>query len=157
MADSFLAYQNPTVTDKKLDSESLVVGANTVERERMQMAGAIAAAIAGVLNAAPAVTDYGLVVRTVLSTLTASAPTAATVGVASASAVAANAGRKGLVLINTSNKRISLGFGSAAVLDSGVTLFSGDVFIMDSTSFSSAVVNAIASGAASNLSVQEYT
>lgn len=39
MADSFLAYQNPTVTDKKLDSETLTVGANTVERERVMLAG----------------------------------------------------------------------------------------------------------------------
>ena len=40
MADSFLAYQNPSVTDKKLDSETLTVGANTVERERVQISGA---------------------------------------------------------------------------------------------------------------------
>ena len=63
MADSFLAYQNPTVTDKKLDSESLVVGANTVERERIQLAGAIAAEIARILNVAPAAADYGLYVK----------------------------------------------------------------------------------------------
>lgn len=39
MADSFLAYQNPGVTDKKLDSFSLTVGANTVEREVVILGG----------------------------------------------------------------------------------------------------------------------
>lgn len=48
MTDSFLAYQNPTIVDKRLDSESLTVGLNTVERERIQIAGATDTAIAGV-------------------------------------------------------------------------------------------------------------
>jgi hypothetical protein len=48
MANSFLGYQNPTSIDKKLDSESLVVGANTVERERIQIAGSAASDIAPV-------------------------------------------------------------------------------------------------------------
>ena len=89
--------------------------------------------------------------------LTPSSPTAATVGVASAQAVAAAATRKGLVLTNTSNARISLGFGSAAVLDSGITLYPGGVFEMDSNTFDVGAVNAIASAAASNLAIQEYT
>lgn len=88
--------------------------------------------------------------------LTPSSPTAATVGVASAQAVAAAATRKGLVLVNTSNARISFGFGSAAVLDSGITLYPGGVFEMDSNTFDVGAVNAIASAAASNLSIQEY-
>jgi hypothetical protein len=88
--------------------------------------------------------------------LTPSAPTAASVGVASAQALASNASRKGLTMVNTSNNRISLGFGSAAVLDSGTTLFPGDAFIMDQFSFDLGAVNAIASGASSNLAIQEY-
>jgi hypothetical protein len=88
--------------------------------------------------------------------LTPSAPAAASVGVASASAVAANANRKGLVLVNSSNARISLGFGSAAVLDSGITLYPGGVYEMDEFTFDLGQVNAIASAAASNLSIQEY-
>jgi phage tail protein X len=263
MADSFIPYQDPAITSRKLDSESLVVGANTVERERMQLVGRLAAQIAEVLNAAPGLTDYALVVRNIPSgtqlvdgsavtqpvsgvffqatqpvsavnldirdlvfatdkadvsgsavdvassalpagastaalqlpdghnvtvdnaagaaavniqdggnsitvdgivtttpgtppDLAPSAPTFATVGVASASAVAANAARKGLALVNTSNARISLGFGSAAVLDSGITLFAGDALVMDERSFDLGTVNAIASAAASNLGVQEY-
>lgn len=56
MADSFLPYQNPTTTDKKLDSESLTVGSNTVERERVQIAGAAATDIAEVSNQAQQMT-----------------------------------------------------------------------------------------------------
>jgi hypothetical protein len=89
--------------------------------------------------------------------LTPSAPTAASVGVASAQAVAANASRKGLVLVNTSNATISLGFGSAAVLNSGVTLRPDGVFEMDEYTFDLGAVNAIASAAASNLAIQEYS
>jgi len=84
------------------------------------------------------------------------APTFATVGVASAQAVAANASRKGLALVNTSDNRISLGFGSAAVLDRGITLYPGGSFEMDSFMFDLGAVNAIASAAASNLAIQEY-
>lgn len=89
--------------------------------------------------------------------LTASSPTFATVGVASASAVAANSSRKGLVLINTSSNTISLGFGAAAVLNSGITLAPGSIFVMDEYLYNTSAVNAIASSASSNLSIQEYT
>jgi len=88
--------------------------------------------------------------------LTASAPTFATVGVASAQAVAAAATRKGLILVNTSTATISLGFGSAAVLNSGVTLKPGYAYNMAEYDFHVGAVNAIASAAASNLSVQQY-
>ena len=40
MADNYLPYKNPASTDAKLDTESLTVGANTVHRERIQIAGA---------------------------------------------------------------------------------------------------------------------
>ena len=89
--------------------------------------------------------------------LTPSAPTAASVGVTSAQAVAANANRKGLVLINTSVNTISLGFGSAAVLNSGVTLYPNGIYEMDEYLFDLGAVNAIASAASSNLAIQEYT
>lgn len=88
--------------------------------------------------------------------LTPSAPTFATVGVASAEAVAAAATRKGLILVNTSGATISLGFGSAAVLNSGVTLQPGGVYGMDEYSFDLGAVYAIASAASSHLAVQEY-
>lgn len=89
--------------------------------------------------------------------LSPAAPTAASVGVTSAQAVAANASRKGLVLTNTSNNRISLGFGAVAVLNSGITLYPGGIFVMDQNLFDLGAVFAIASVAASNLAIQEYS
>lgn len=40
MANSFIAIDEPAATDKKLDTEQLTVGANTVERERVILSGA---------------------------------------------------------------------------------------------------------------------
>jgi len=57
MSDSYLPYQNPTIVDKKLDSESITVGANTVERERIQMSGR------GATDIAPITVDDGLLVN----------------------------------------------------------------------------------------------
>ncbi len=89
--------------------------------------------------------------------LTASSPTAASVGVGSGQVVAANTSRKGLVLINTSTAYISLGIGVAAVLYSGITLNpSGGTFEMDSFMFFTDAVNAIASAGSSNLAIQEF-
>lgn len=89
--------------------------------------------------------------------LTASSPTAATVGTSSAQAVASNANRKGLILTNTSSNTISFGIGAAAVLNSGITLTAGGVWVMDEFTFATGAINAIASAAASNLSIQELT
>lgn len=90
--------------------------------------------------------------------LTASSPTAATVGVASAAAVSANTNRKGLVLVNTSAATISIAFGAAAVLNSGITLMAnGGTFVMDNNTFNTGEVRAIAGAAASNMAVQEFT
>lgn len=48
MADSYIPIDAPAVEDFKLDTEELTVGANTVQRERMQVAGAAATEIAAV-------------------------------------------------------------------------------------------------------------
>ena len=90
--------------------------------------------------------------------LTASAPTSASVGVASAQALAANTSRTGLIMVNTSANRISLGLGATAVLDSGISLAaSGGAWTMGREDFTTAAINAIASAAASNLAIQEFT
>lgn len=89
--------------------------------------------------------------------LTASSPTSASVGVASAQAVASNSNRKGLVLTNTSTNNISFGIGATAVLNSGITLIPGGVWSMDEYNFATGAINAIAGGASSNLAIQEFT
>lgn len=58
---------NPDGTGKNVDNESLAVGANTVYRQRVQIAGALAAEIARVLNTAPTGTEYAQVTRSIIS------------------------------------------------------------------------------------------
>ncbi len=88
--------------------------------------------------------------------ITGNAPTAVSVGVTSTSVLASNTSRKGLVVVNTSANIISLGLdGAAAVLNSGITLVPYGVWVMDDMTYSQGAIHAIASGASSNLSVQE--
>ena len=86
------------------------------------------------------------------------APVAVSVGVATGVALAANTARKGAAFINTSSNYISFATGAnAAILYSGITLNpNGGVWVMDQYTFTTGAINAIASGAASNLSVLEF-
>lgn len=84
-------------------------------------------------------------------------PDSKSVGVGSSEVVAANPIRTGLTLINISANNISFGIGTPAVLSSGITLTPNGVWEMDSFTFSVGAINAIASGAGSTLSIQEYT
>ncbi len=90
--------------------------------------------------------------------LTPSAPTTSTVGVTSALAVASNANRKGLAIVNLSANTISIGFGSnPAVLNSGITLTQlGSVYEMSEYDYNTLAVNCIASLAGSVISIQEF-
>lgn len=65
MADGFLGFQSPGTSDKKLDTEELTVGTNTVERERVVIAGTGATEVAAVKATTPAAGANGLVTRTV--------------------------------------------------------------------------------------------
>lgn len=85
------------------------------------------------------------------------APAFVSVGIASGQVLAANADRNGLILVNTSANAISIGIGAAAVLYSGITLYAnGGAYEMGDMSFSTQAIYAIASGADSNLSIQEF-
>ena len=90
--------------------------------------------------------------------LTASSPTTATVTSSSATIVAANSNRKGLVIINIDGKPVSLAFGSnPAVLNSGITLTTnGSVFEEDEYIYVTSAVQAISTGS-NVVSIQEYT
>lgn len=110
----------------------------------------------------PGIVSSGLpvVVSGVVSTktaLTAAIPSVVTIGIASASAVASNSNRKGLILVNVSANTIYLGLGSSAVLGSGITIYPQGSFEMDEYSFTTGTINAIASAASSNLTVQEFS
>lgn len=83
-------------------------------------------------------------------------PVAVSVGITSGSVLASNLLRKGAVFTNTSSNTISFGLsGNAAVLYSGITLAPYGTWIMDDFTFTTDAITAIASGATSNLSVQE--
>jgi hypothetical protein len=62
MSDSFVTLP-PDSTGKSLDTEQLIVGINTVQRERMQITGSADVEIVGVTNTDPAGTEYSLLVR----------------------------------------------------------------------------------------------
>ena len=98
-------------------------------------------------------------VKAVLSgfPLTYSAPASATVGLTSASALAANAARKGLILVNRSLATISIAFGNPAVLNSGITLTPNGTYVMEPLTATTQQMFAIASLVGSVLSIQEIT
>lgn len=84
------------------------------------------------------------------------APMNVTAGVASAVAVAFNANRKGMVVTNLSINKISIGLGVAAVVNSGIVLYPGGVWVMDDYTFTLDSVSVIASAASSLVAIQEF-
>lgn len=93
-----------------------------------------------------------------VSDLVAAAPVSASVGVASAVVLAANASRRGTTFVNVSTATISFGLdGAAAVLNSGITLTPFGSWTMDDYTFTTGAIAGIASAAASTLSIQEFT
>ncbi len=103
------------------------------------------------------VRDGGRVLTRATGDLVEVAPTSVSVGVASGQVMAANPDRKGLVLINLSANRISFGLGVTAELDKGITLTQNGTWVMDEYTFTTGVIHAIASGASSTLTVQEFS
>lgn len=95
-------------------------------------------------------TDSGILISTAVTN------TFSTVGVASASALAANASRKTAVFVNDSANIIYLGLGGAAVVGSGIRLNSnGGSYEINSTNMYRGQIFAIATGAASNMTIIE--
>lgn len=90
-------------------------------------------------------------------TITMDAPTTASVAATSAEAVAASTNRTFVYLKNTSTggQRISIAFGAAAVLDSGITLAASESIVIDiNDGCASSQIRAIASAASASLAVQ---
>ena len=84
-------------------------------------------------------------------------PDSATVGVASAELLSVNPERRGLILVNDSSNVIYLAFGVPAEIGKGIRLNpNGGSFTMTGTSFSNDAVFGIATGAGSNLAIQEF-
>ena len=86
-------------------------------------------------------------------------PATVAVGTSSVSVVAANPGRRSLLITNTSTagQIISLHLtGGTAVSLSGITLWPGDVWVMDRYSFVTAAISAIGSAISGAVGVQEF-
>jgi hypothetical protein len=83
-------------------------------------------------------------------------PSSYTVNTISVVILAANTNRKGLILTNTGNNTVSLGFGNVAVSNAGVVLYPGGTFNMDAYSFTTSNVNAIAVVANTVVGIQEW-
>lgn len=89
--------------------------------------------------------------------LTALAPASSSVGTTSVLVLAANASRRGLVLMNISKKKISFGLdGATAVLDSGITLLGGGAWTMDRGSFTVGAIEAVGENSGLDLAIQEF-
>ena len=92
------------------------------------------------------------------NTISMTSPTAVSVGIASAALIVANSSRRYLSISNTSAAaRISIAFGVAAVLDSGITIQPGQTWEMSELkgNVNRGEVRAIASAAATNAGLQE--
>jgi hypothetical protein len=112
MADSTIGVLQATSPDKRLDTTSLTVSAITVERERINIAGAAATELADVKGATPASTLFGVVVRPLpMASTTAGAAAQTAVGTTSGSILASNANRVRCRVENTGTTVIYLGFG----------------------------------------------
>lgn len=72
MADGYIGIDEPTTIDKRADTEELTVNSTLVHRERIQVTGTTAAAIADPVNAVPSSSAYGLPTREVRSNQTSS-------------------------------------------------------------------------------------
>lgn len=92
----------------------------------------------------------------VLATSTGSAPTSASVGVASASLGIAAGTYSKMSFCNTSANIIYIAFDNTAAVNSGVVLDSGEKLILDGPIVVGSAVNAIASAASSNLAIQVF-
>lgn len=90
--------------------------------------------------------------------LAAAAPDDHTVTTSSTEAVAANANRKGCIIINVGTVKVSLGLdGNAAVLNKGITLGANGAWTMGEYDFTTGAVTAIADTGGSTLAIQEFS
>lgn len=166
MSDEILKVREPVTGTRKLDVEELIVGANTVLRERLQLTGALAAQINAILNVDPSDTDYGLVVRVISrKSSTISAASRFTIQTSPAVQIlAANANRRRSIIQNVGITIIYLSLGT--VLPSNLVYHislspgsseddgTGSIFIDEMWS---GRINAISSASSGRVVVAEQT
>ncbi len=107
-------------------------------------------------NLQPASAANPLPVKTYPAAATGTTPTNVAITTSSATVLASNANRKGVNICNISFGTVSLAFGTAAVVYTGVTLGPGGTFWMDSTDFTTAAITAISTQTQTTIAVQEF-
>lgn len=83
-------------------------------------------------------------------------PATGTASSVSSTVVAANANRKGLIIMNLGAANVHFGCGATAVLNSGITLNPNGVWVMDQYTFTTSAINAIVGTGTATLAIQEY-
>jgi len=106
-------------------------------------------------NLQPASAANPLPVTTVTAA-TGETPTNVSIALTSTLILAANSLRKGVNICNISFGTVSLAFGIAAVLYTGITLGPGGTFWMDATDFTTAAIYAISTQSNTTMAVQEF-
>lgn len=143
----------------KVDVSELMVGANTVERQRMVITDdATAAALAKVQNAAPGNSDYGLTVRP-LTTVASGAKTNVAGSATSVTILASNTSRKGAAVFNDStvNLYLDLTGGTASTTSYTVKVAPGQYFELNATPVYTAAITGIWDSATGNARVTEWS
>lgn len=82
-------------------------------------------------------------------------PATAAVTSSDSTVVAANATRTKLVVINLGSVNVHFGDGTAAAMNSGITLTPSGTWVMDNYTFSVAAIHAVCASS-STLAIQEY-
>jgi len=93
---------------------------------------------------------------TTKTALTPSAPDTYTVTTSTSEAVASNASRKGLTIVNLSDNIVFIGIGSNAVLNSGIALNKYGSFSMDEYTFATGAVNVITTTGGATIAINEW-
>lgn len=150
------AGAGPSVIEVYNDSQNPLISKVTDGTNNITVKPASTAAVAADTALVVAISPNNTISTTSRVAITANAPTNVSVGVATGALVAANASRKGLIVMNLSSSTVSLGIGASAVLNSGITLYPGGTWTMDEFSFNVSAVNAIAGAAASSVAFQEF-
>ena len=151
LTDDTLATLNRSVIAGRSSS-----GGGTYYNVKVTPSGSILTAIGDIGDVAGAATMANSL-PVVQATSTGSAPTSASVGVASATLGIAAGTYTKMSFCNTSTNTICLAFDNTASLNAGVVLSAGEKLILDGPINVVSAVNGIASGAASNLAIQVFT
>ena len=107
-------------------------------------------------NLQPASAANPVPVKSYPTSGTGNTPTNVAISTSSIQVLASNALRKGANICNISYGTVSLSFGSAAVVYTGVTLGPGGTFWMDGTDFTTAAIFAISTQTNTTIAVQEF-